>query len=138
MGFVSLEAAWAMGAEPRPASFENTPRLTPHVIAMIIEPTTPPVTPEGVKAPLNIIAKTLPMLPMLAMITARQATIYTTLIKGTSFSVTLPRRLIPPSRTSAAITAIAMPTTRLTVCALSKEGEKALIAVLMELVMLPT
>ena len=28
----SEEAAWAIGAEPRPASLENTPRLTPQVM----------------------------------------------------------------------------------------------------------
>ena len=48
---VSEVAAWAIGAEPRPASLENTPRLTPQVMTRTMEPTTPPVTPLGVKAP---------------------------------------------------------------------------------------
>ena len=32
-GSLVLEAAWAMGAEPRPASLENTPRAKPWRIA---------------------------------------------------------------------------------------------------------
>ena len=40
-----------MGAEPKPASLENTPRFTPQVMTSIMEPTVPPVIPWGEKAP---------------------------------------------------------------------------------------
>ena len=44
-------AACAMGADPRPASFENTPRATPkRMAAQTAAPAKPPVAAEGVKA----------------------------------------------------------------------------------------
>ena len=46
-----LAAAWAMGAEPWPASLEKRPRLTPHIIVTSTAPTPVPATPaEGLKA----------------------------------------------------------------------------------------
>ena len=49
-GSFVLAAAAAIGAEPRPASFENMPRATPICIATKIEPTTPPVNAAGLNA----------------------------------------------------------------------------------------
>ena len=43
-------AEWAMAAEPRPASFENTARRNP----MIMTPIIPPPTLSGEKAPCQI------------------------------------------------------------------------------------
>ncbi len=51
-------AAWAMGAEPWPASFENKPRRTPHIIVTSSAPTPVPATPAvGLKASRKIVAK---------------------------------------------------------------------------------
>ena len=49
-GSFVLAAAAAMGALPRPASFEKMPRATPFCIAMNIVPTAPPVTAFGANA----------------------------------------------------------------------------------------
>ena len=45
-GFLTLAAEWAIAAEPIPASFENTARLTP----MIKTPRNPPKAASGEKA----------------------------------------------------------------------------------------
>ena len=50
--------AWAIGAEPKPASLENTPRFTPQVMTKMTEPTAPPVTPLGENAPSKMEANT--------------------------------------------------------------------------------
>ena len=52
-------AASAIGAEPRPASLEKTPRPTPLVMASLMDmPAAPPVTAAGLKAPLKMEANT--------------------------------------------------------------------------------
>ena len=61
-----------------------------------------------------------------------------TAMMGTSFSVTAPRRLMPPNRTTEVRMTRMMPRTMLTRDCLSKSGLKAAITVLMEEVMLPT
>ena len=48
-------AAAAIGALPRPASFEKIPRATPFCIATNILPTTPPVIAFGEKAATTIV-----------------------------------------------------------------------------------
>ena len=56
--FVS-DAACAIGAEPRPASFENTPLAKPWRIAIIMAyPNTPPPTASKLNAPLKMEANT--------------------------------------------------------------------------------
>jgi hypothetical protein len=40
-----LAAAWAMGAEPWPASLENRPRLTPHIAVRRNAPVPVPAMP---------------------------------------------------------------------------------------------
>ena len=52
-GYRVRAVAWAMAADPRPASFENTARRKP----MMITPIMPPVMPSGVKAPVQMAAK---------------------------------------------------------------------------------
>ena len=49
-GSFVFAAAAAIGAEPRPASFEKMPRAMPFCIAMKIVPTTPPVNALGLNA----------------------------------------------------------------------------------------
>ena len=57
-GFGVRVAAAAMGAEPRPDSFEKIPRAIPSLTAiMTVAPKNPPVAAEGVKADLKIRAK---------------------------------------------------------------------------------
>ena len=100
-----------MGAEPRPASLEKQPRPTPFfMLVSTVMPKAPPIAASGEKAPLKIRAKTWPMWEMLTRITTRAAAMYTTAMKGTSFSVTWPMRLMPPKSTSATITATMTPT----------------------------
>jgi len=49
-------AEWAIVAEPRPASLENTARWKP----MIIAPSAPPPTPSALNAPESICSKAQP------------------------------------------------------------------------------
>ncbi len=64
-----LTAECAMGAEPRPASFENAARCRP----TISTPKKPPVKASGLKAPLKILLKAGMMSPALPRMTIRQA-----------------------------------------------------------------
>ena len=86
-----------MGAEPSPASFENTPRLTPQPM-QVLSPT-PPQTASGSNALTNMSRKTPGRAPAFAAMTARQARMYMTPISGTSSSHTRPSRPMPPERT---------------------------------------
>ncbi len=71
-GLVSLVAAWAIGAEPRPASLEKQPRAMPFVMEVeIVMPNAPPKAASALKAPLKIMPKTWPIWPMLARITIK-------------------------------------------------------------------
>ena len=72
-GSGSEVVAWAMGAVPRPASLEKMPRFIPQLITRNTEPTAPPVTPLGVKAPTKISWNTLGRASALYTMTARQA-----------------------------------------------------------------
>ncbi len=50
-GSLVFEAAWAMGAEPRPASLEKTPRAMPIWIALaMVKPVAPPSADCGLNA----------------------------------------------------------------------------------------
>ena len=50
-GLFVLAAAWAIAAEPKPDSLENTPRATPNrMAAATAAPAKPPVAATGVKA----------------------------------------------------------------------------------------
>ncbi len=55
-GSLVFAAAAAIGAEPRPASFEKMPRAMPFCIAMKTDPTTPPVTADGLNAARTIVS----------------------------------------------------------------------------------
>ncbi len=53
-----LAAAWAIGAEPWPASLENSPRFTPHIMVTRNAPTPVPAMPAvGLNASRKINAK---------------------------------------------------------------------------------
>ena len=56
-GSLVWAAAAAIGAEPRPASFEKMPRAMPFCMAMVTLPTTPPVTAAGLKAARTIVSR---------------------------------------------------------------------------------
>ena len=65
-------AAWAMGAEPRPASLEKTPRDTPRVMAVRrVMPAAPPTAAEGSNAPSTMARRTGPTLERCVRITTR-------------------------------------------------------------------
>ena len=49
-GWVTCAVDAAFGAEPSPASFENRPRLTPFIIAALIDPAKPPSVSRSPKA----------------------------------------------------------------------------------------
>jgi len=53
-GSLVCAAAAAIGALPSPASLEKTPLAIPFCITTIIEPIAPPVTADGLNAPLTI------------------------------------------------------------------------------------
>ena len=69
----ALEFALIITEEPRPASFENTPRFTPHFIASSITiPTVPPPTALNEKASVKMRANTEGTFSMFIIITAKQ------------------------------------------------------------------
>ena len=106
-----------MGAEPRPASFENMPLPIPRFIAEeIVMPAVPPKVASGENAELNIRRKVLPVFSILEKITTRADTMYKSAITGTSVSVTLPMRFMPPIITTAEKTATIMPIIRFDFC----------------------
>ncbi len=54
-GSCAFAASWAIGAEPCPASFEKSPRLTPRLKANeMLAPRNPPVAAEPVNKSLPI------------------------------------------------------------------------------------
>ena len=114
MGSSTSEAAWAMEPVPRPASLEKMPRDTPFFIHKNRLPTAPPVTAEGLKAPLRIMASTPGTRFRFSTSTPRAMVTYTRAIKGTNFSATLPMRFKPPTSTIATSRAMPMPIPRLT------------------------
>ena len=71
-GSFVLAAAAAIGAEPRPDSFENTPRATPFWIAIrMLAPANPPTAARGLKAEVKIKAIVEGIYPILKKITVR-------------------------------------------------------------------
>ena len=94
-----------MGAEPKPASFEKIPLATPFCTAAIILPTIPPVTADGLNAPLTTKATAAGIFPALEKIRIRAKAIYAIAMKGTTTVATDEIRFIPPIRTSPTQTA---------------------------------
>jgi len=131
-------AAAAMGALPRPASLEKIPRETPFFILRNMEPITPPVAALGEKAPLNISPNTAGTCSMFMIITPRARITYNTAMKGTSFSVTWPIRLMPPNSTIATSAAIKMPKIRFALSLVPSMIWKLIRAELMEATMVFT
>ena len=100
---------------PRPASFENIPLETPFFMQRNIDPTTPPVAADGLNAPSNIIWNTCGIVLKFITTTPNPSRIYIPAIKGTSFSVTAPILLIPPSKIIKIRIVIIIPIIKLTV-----------------------
>ena len=120
-GFLVSAQACAIEPVPRPASFEKIPLETPFFMLIKKLPTAPPVTADGLNAP-SIMAPNTPGIALKLTITTPSASrIYITAINGTSFSVTWPIRLIPPSKISAIRAASTIPNMRLSVDADSFE-----------------
>ena len=63
----------------------------------------------GLNAPSKIILNTSGTLRQLSTITPMERMMYSSAMKGTSFSVTCPMRLMPPSSTTATSRAMMMP-----------------------------
>ena len=106
---------------PSPASLEKIPLETPFFMLMKKLPTAPPVTAAGSNAPLIIAENTAGTAPTCTTITPSASKIYMIAINGTSFSVTCPIRLIPPSRINAISPASTIPIIRFKVAAPSSE-----------------
>ncbi len=105
-GSVSLVAAWAIGAVPRPASLEKIPRPAPYFIDWtMVMPNAPPITLDGENAPLKMAVNASPKRSICPKITINAETTYTIAINGTSFSAKAPIREIPPITTIPTITA---------------------------------
>ena len=98
-------AAWAMGADPWPASLEYRPRRTPHMITVI----RPPQPALREKASVNMVAK----LGRMASGRDRKMNMalptYSSAIPGTRRLATRAIRLIPPIITSPTRTAMIIP-----------------------------
>jgi hypothetical protein len=92
-GFMSLlAAAYAIGAEPIPDSFEKTALLIPAIITPII----PPNEASTEKALSKMICMVFGKSEILLIIIYKQPKQYITPMIGTNFSVTFPIDLIPP------------------------------------------
>ena len=111
-GFPVSADACAIGPVPSPASFENIPLDTPFFMLKKKLPIIPPVTALGLNAPYIILPKTSGNLFMFRKTTPSANITYISAMKGTSFSVTNPILLIPPSKTS--------PTSRVTMIPMTK------------------
>ena len=112
-GFLVSAQAWAMLPVPRPASLEKMPRDTPFFRLRNTLPTTPPVKARGWKAPPTMAASTPGSRWKFSATTPSASATYSSAMKGTSFSATLPMRLMPPSSTRATSMATKTPTMRL-------------------------
>ena len=72
-GSLVWAAAWAMGALPKPASFENTPRATPNLsAAQTAAPAKPPVAAVPLNALVKINPNASPIFPKFAKMTIRE------------------------------------------------------------------
>ena len=120
-GFLVSAQACAIDPVPSPASLEKIPRDTPFFILIKKLPTAPPVTDAGRNAPARIAPKTCGTFFIFSKTTPSASTMYITAINGTSFSVTCPIRLMPPSRISAISPASTIPMIRFNIGAASSE-----------------
>ena len=77
-----------------------------------VTPAAPPKTADGLNAPKKICATADGRRVILQRITIRLPAIYTSAIKGTSFSTTAARRLVPPINTNRETTARKRPTVK--------------------------
>ena len=96
IGSSVFTAAWAIEADPTPASLENAARWNP----TISTPMMPPLMAEGANAPLMISPKACPVSPIFMMMMISATDTYRMAMNGTIFSVTLAILLIPPMITA--------------------------------------
>ena len=89
-------AAAAIGALPRPASFENMPRAIPFCIATIIAPNAPPAAARMPNADWMISTIAAGTFAILKITTRSAETTYNTAINGTITSATFEILLSPP------------------------------------------
>ena len=103
-GISACAAAAAIGALPRPASFEKMPRAIPFCMAISMAPIAPPETARIPKALCTTVtnAPGIAEACVISIISARM--IYRTAIKGTINSATFEIRCRPPMMTSPAQT----------------------------------
>ena len=99
-GSFVFAAAAAIGAEPRPASFEKIPLAIPFCIEIAIDANTPPATAFAPNAYSTIVTIAPGNFVILVTIKTNTATIYKTAINGTITCDTLAILLIPPITTN--------------------------------------
>lgn len=124
--FLSASSAveCAIAAVPSPASLEKTPREAPTKAVFAICPTTPPVTADGLKAPLIIILKQKGRKSRFLNITKRQTKTYISDIVGVNFSQIFPIDLIPPLRDKKVKKAKTVPIIKFTLLSASNDETK--------------
>ena len=101
-----------MEAVPIPASLVKIPLDKPTLRQENRDPTAPPVTARGEKAPLTMDKKAPGSAVRFLEITSRHKRMYPTAAKGTSFSVVFPMRRTPPSKTPPMHRAMTIPKPR--------------------------
>ena len=101
-----------MEAVPIPASLVKIPLDRPTLRQENREPTAPPVTARGEKAPFTMEERARGRARRFPEMTSRHRRMYPTAAKGTSFSVVFPMRRTPPSSTAPMHRAMTSPKTR--------------------------
>ena len=97
-------AACAIGALPKPASFEKIPRATPkRMAAQTVAPAKPPAAEAPLKALSTIVAKAAGTSEIFIKMTIRLMTMYEIAMAGTTAPAVSAMRLIPPRMTAPTI-----------------------------------
>ena len=102
-------AAAAIGAEPKPASFENIPLATPFCIAKTIAPSIPPAAALKPNAPAIISPNAAGIAFIFTIRIITQTVTYKIAINGTTNSDTVEILFIPPMITSPVQTVTIIP-----------------------------
>ena len=108
-----LAAECAMGADPCPASFENSPRRTPHMSVSKNAPVPVPATPAlGLNASRKMSPSASGSWCMFITMMRRAPSTYTAAITGASTPVTRPMRPMPPRMTMPMTADVTIPVTQ--------------------------
>ena len=103
-------AACAIGALPKPASFEKIPRATPkRIAAHTVAPAKPPAAEAPLKALSIIVANAAGTSAIFIRMTIRLITMYEIAMAGTTAPAVSAIRLIPPRMTAPTISMRATP-----------------------------